>query len=223
MKALIMAAGYGERLRPLTNHTPKPLIEIAGQTLLERHIIALKDAGITSIVINVSWLADTIADYVGNGSRWGVQIRLSREGDRPLDSGGAMRHAMPLLGPSPFLVINGDIVCEFPLRTLTERSPTACHLVLVDNPPHNPKGDFGIDQGQLVNDPTLTYCGIGVYQPALVAAAPRPSRFSVVPLIRQAASAGTATAEHYKGRWLDIGTQERLDHARNLMKPEDDT
>lgn len=218
-----MAAGYGKRLRPITDHTPKPLIEIAGQTLLERHILALKSAGVTSMVINVSWLADTIASFVGDGSRWGVQIRLSREGDRPLDSGGAMRHAMPLLGPAPFLVINGDIVCDFPLHTLTELSPVACHLVLVDNPPHNPEGDFGIHQGHLINDAALTYSGIGVYQPALVAAAPRPSRFSIVPLIRQAADAGTASAEYHKGRWLDIGTPERLDHAHALMNDEEES
>lgn len=212
-----MAAGYGQRLRPLTDHIPKPLIKVAGKTLLERHIVALKEAGINSMVVNVAWLAESIADYLGNGSRWGVQIRLSREGEVPLDSGGAMRHALPLLGPAPFLVINGDIICSYPLQQLTAIRPAACHLVLVDNPPHNPQGDFDLSGTQLTNQQRYTYAGIGVFHPAMVAAAPRPSRFSIVPLIRTAADRGEASAEHYAGRWLDIGTQQRLDQARQLL------
>ncbi len=217
MKALILAAGYGERLRPLTLRTPKPLLEVGEVSLLERHLTNLVNAGVRSIVVNVSWLGDQIADFIGDGSRWNASIRLSREGDTPLETGGGMRHALPLLGPEPFLVVNGDIICDFPFARLTKLKPTDCHLVLVDNPAHNPAGDFGLAGEQLTNEPTWTYSGIGVFHPRLIGNEPKQTAFSVVPAIRAAADAGRATGEHHAGQWLDIGTPERLEDARTLL------
>ncbi|MEM7708330.1 MAG: N-acetylmuramate alpha-1-phosphate uridylyltransferase MurU [Pseudomonadota bacterium] len=217
MKALILAAGYGERLRPLTLRTPKPLLQVGDVSLIERHITNLVSAGVHTIVVNVSWLGDQIAEFLGDGSRWNASIRLSREGDTPLETGGGMRHALPLLGPEPFLVVNGDVVCDFPFQTLTGLHPTDCHLVLVDNPEHNPGGDFGLSDQRLTNERHWTYAGIGVFHPCMVSGASKPAAFSVVPAIRSAADAGRATGEHFPGRWLDIGTEGRLEHARKVF------
>ncbi|MEM9532446.1 MAG: N-acetylmuramate alpha-1-phosphate uridylyltransferase MurU [Pseudomonadota bacterium] len=209
MKAFILAAGYGKRLAPLTDHTPKPLLRVGDKTLLERHLEALATAGFADVVINVAHLAAQIADFVQDGDRWGLRIRVSAEGDAPLETGGGMRRALPLLGPDPFVVVNADILCDYPFDRLRRQQPTHCHLVLVDNPDYRSGGDFGVRQEQLTNDPELTYAGIGVYHPSLIARSDT-DHFSVVPRIRDAATRGLASAEHYRGAWSDVGTPERL-------------
>ena len=217
MKALILCAGRGERLRPLTDRIPKPLVPVGGRCLLEHHILALRAAGLTQLVVNVSHLGDQIERFVGDGSRWDVQIRVSREGEIPLETGGGMLHALPLLGPEPFLVVNGDVYCDYPFAALVGRGlPHRLHLVLVPNPPHNPNGDFGLDNGLLTNTPRFTYSGIGVYPPGLLRGQD-PGQFSVVPLIRQWAERGAASAELFRGQWHDVGTPGRLDQLRELL------
>ncbi|MDX1569378.1 MAG: nucleotidyltransferase family protein [Xanthomonadales bacterium] len=215
MRAMILAAGRGERLRPLTDRTPKPLVEVGGEPLLGRHIRRLRAAGFQRLVINTSHLAGQIRDYVGDGSRWGLTIRVIYEGPEPLETGGGLRNALPLLGPEPFLAINGDIVTDYPFERLTDVRPSGAHLVLVDNPAWRSGGDFLlVDDRVTAREPAgLTFSGIAVYRPALLAG-PERGPFSVVPLLEGAIEAGTLTGEHYRGLWHDTGTAERLEAAR---------
>ena len=219
MKAMILAAGKGERMRPLTLHTPKPLLPVAGQPLIEYHIRALHRAGFRELVINHAWLGQQLEDYLGDGTRWGVQISYSPEGE-PLETGGGIYRALPLLGDAPFLVINGDIWTDYPLAHLRQHSVTGlAHLVLVDNPAHHPEGDFGLHQGLVLDDascPRFTYSGIALLHPGLFVGC-QAGAFKLAPLLRQAMFTQRVSGEHYKGHWVDVGTVERLAEAEQLI------
>lgn len=222
MKAMLLAAGRGERLRPLTDHCPKPLIEVGGEPLAARLLGQLAAAGVEEVVVNLAWLGDRIRAALGDGSRFGVPIRYSPEPPGALETGGAIRAALGLLGPAPFLVVNGDLWTDYPFERLPPAPAGQAHLVLVDNPEHRPGGDFALESERvrLPGDPSaspgaacLTFAGIGVYRPELFAGA-RPSRFALAPLLRAAIAAGAVSGEHYRGRWYDCGTPERLRAAR---------
>ncbi|WP_251962686.1 N-acetylmuramate alpha-1-phosphate uridylyltransferase MurU [Pseudomonas sp. Marseille-Q5299] len=220
MKAMILAAGKGERMRPLTLHTPKPLLPVAGQPLIEYHLRALAAAGFTDVVINHAWLGQQIEDHLGDGSRFGLSIRYSPEGE-PLETGGGIFQALPLLGDAPFLLVNGDVWTDYPFARLRAPLQGLAHLVLVDNPGHHGRGDFRLQGGQVVDgdEPpgTLTFSGLSVLHPALFAGC-QAGAFKLAPLLRQAMSAGKVTGEHYRGAWVDVGTQERLAEAERLIR-----
>jgi MurNAc alpha-1-phosphate uridylyltransferase len=214
---MILAAGRGERMRPLTDTVPKPLLTVGGKALIVRHIENLARAGVRYIVINHAHLGTLIEERLGNGSTFGVCIHYSREGVA-LETAGGIARALPLLGDDPFLVVNGDIYCELDFATLAPRaatmrsSGTAAHLILVDNPPQHAHGDFALVAGAVRNEPgcRLTYSGIGVYAPTLFARITPGAKAPLAPLLRSAADAGAVTGEHYRGRWEDVGTPERL-------------
>lgn len=212
MKAMILAAGRGERMRPLTDRTPKPLLSVGGHPLIEYPIRALSRSGIRDLVINLAHLGDRIRDHLGDGQAFGVRIRYSREPSGALETGGGILQALPLLGPEPFIVINGDIWTDYPYRQLPRNPRGLAHLVLVDNPTQHPDGDFALDEDGWIRNhgaSRLTFAGISVLQPALFADC-RPGRFSCTPLLRTAAAAGRISGEHYRGQWHDIGTPARL-------------
>jgi N-acetyl-alpha-D-muramate 1-phosphate uridylyltransferase len=220
MKAMILAAGKGERLRPLTLHTPKPLVLVAGVPLIEYHLRALAAAGITDVVINHAWLGAQIEAHLGDGARFGLSIAYSPEGE-PLETGGGILRALPLLGEQPFILINGDIFTDYPFAQLNRPLSGLAHLVLLDNPAHNVQGDFALlANGQLVDAPPgpsrLTYIGIAVLSPQLFGGC-QPGAFKLAPLLRQAMAQGLVTGEHYRGRWVDVGTHERLAQAEQLV------
>lgn len=210
MKAMILAAGRGERMRPLTDQTPKPLLQAGGRSLIEYHLLALAEAGIGEVVVNHAHLGGRIEAALGDGSDYGVTIRYSPEGTA-LDTGGGIRNALPLLGEAPFIVVNGDIWSDYPFARLPEHLAGLAHLVMVANPPHHPEGDFVLD-GTAVrdgDDPRLTFSGIGIYHPRLFDGTPAGA-FPLAPLLRQAMAAGRVSGEYYTGRWVDVGTPERL-------------
>ncbi len=213
MKAMILAAGRGERLRPLTDAVPKPLLEAAGKPLLAWHLERLARAGFGSAVINVSHLAGQLVARFGDGAGYGLRIAWSREPE-PLETAGGIAQARALLGPAPFLLVNGDIHCDFDFAHLRrhELGKRLAHLVLVPNPPHHPGGDFSLDGGTIGNDgaPRYTYAGIAVLAPALVAGVRSGEKASYVPLLRAAAPRGEVSGELYEGHWCDAGTPERL-------------
>ena len=210
--AMILAAGRGERMRPLTDHTPKPLLPVAGKPLIVWHIERLASAGCCRVVINHAHLGAQIEEQIGDGRRWGVDIRYSAEGEgQALETGGGIHHALPLLGTSPFLVINGDVWCDMDLAGLVLPRDRLAHLVMIDNPPHHPAGDFRLAGAELCTEgePRLTYSGIGIYTPQLFAAC-RPGAFPLGPLLREAMSRGLVSGQHFAGRWSDVGTPQRL-------------
>jgi len=211
MKAMILAAGRGQRLRPLTDTTPKPLLPVAGKSLLSYHLAALHAAGIHDIVINLGHLGDQIKTALGDGAHFGVHITYSLEPADALETGGGILQALPLLGPAPFIVVNGDIWSDYPFARLPSQPGGLAHLVLVDNPAQHPNGDFALAGARVVNEgaPRLTFSGISVLQPALFADC-TPGRFPLAPLLRQAVATGQVSGEYYSGRWRDIGTPERL-------------
>lgn len=217
MKAMILAAGRGERLRPLTDHTPKPLLQVGPLALIEHHLLALKNAGFEQVVINVSHLGDQIQARLGDGSSYGVSITWSVESEGALETGGGIRQALSLLGDSPFVVINGDILSDFPLATLKDRPrpQDLAHLVLIDNPEHHPNGDFACVNRRALNAgmELLTFSGIGVYRPELFATLPT-GKFPLAPILREAIRHSKVSAEHFRGSWIDVGTPERLAQAR---------
>lgn len=214
---MILAAGRGERMRPLTDHTPKPLLPVAGKPLIEYHLQALAQAGIREIVINLSWLGETIREALGDGGRFGVSLVYSDEGPVPLETAGGIRRALPSLGRAPFVVINGDVWTDFPLSQLGEPAGLA-HLVLVDNPPHHPQGDFGLAAGRVtVDEPRLTFAGIGVYRPELFEAVPE-GPWPLAPLLREAVAAGGVSGERHAGRWMDVGTPRRLAELEEALR-----
>jgi MurNAc alpha-1-phosphate uridylyltransferase len=223
MKAMILAAGKGERLRPLTLHTPKPLVRAGGVPLIEYHLRALKMAGFREVVINHAWLGQQIEDYLGDGQRLGLNIQYSPEGE-PLETGGGIFRALPLLGDEPFLVVNGDIWtdCDFTaLNASLNGAPIngLAHLVLVDNPLHHPDGDFALVGGEVRDDatlPRLTYSGIAVLHPRLFAGCAHGA-FKLAPLLREAMANGQVTGEHFTGRWVDVGTHERLAEVEQIL------
>lgn len=210
MKAMILAAGRGERMRPLTDHTPKPLLQVAGRPLIEHTLLALTRAGFNDIVINTAWLGEQIEARLGDGSRFGIRLGYSRESTL-LETGGGIHQALSLLGAEPFLVVNGDVASDYPFGQLPTSPEGLAHLVLVDNPSHHPDGDFGLNAGRVENTgcPRLTFSGIGVYRPQLFADC-QPGRFPLAPLLRQAIDHAQVSGEHYPGFWLDVGTVERL-------------
>lgn len=217
MKAMILAAGRGERMRPLTDTTPKPLLKIDQHCLIEHHILNLKAAGFTDLVINTAWLADKIHQQLGDGSHYGVSINYSDEKEA-LETGGGIKNALPLLGNEDFLVVNGDIWCDYTYKNLTPiKEDLLAHLILVDNPEHNPAGDFSIQNKLLSNNTVnkLTFSGIGIYKAEFFAN--ENNRFPLAPLLRQAADANKISAEHYTGKWLDVGTPERLQQLKNTF------
>jgi MurNAc alpha-1-phosphate uridylyltransferase len=213
MRAMILAAGRGERMRPLTDQTPKPLLEAGGKALIVHQIERLRAAGISEIVINLAWHAEAIEAALGDGSAFDVQIRYSREPEGALETAGGIRHALPLLGDTPFIVVNGDIHCDFPLARLSTAlaAGDAAHLVLVENPPHHPEGDFALVRGRVCRNglDRRTYSGIAVFRPEFFAAL-GPGFRPLRPVLEQAISAGRVSGELHQGEWLDIGTPERL-------------
>ena len=213
MKAMILAAGRGERMRPLTDTTPKPLLTVAGKALIEYHIEALAKAGITELVINCAWLGQKIIDKLGDGKQYGVNIVYSDEGKQALETAGGIIHAMDLLGNDPFIVINGDIWCDYDFSKLPKKPVGLAHLVMTNNPEHNPQGDFVLQNDGFLKadgDNRLTFSGIGVYKPALFAGFPE-GKLPLAPLLRSAMQNNKITGEKHPGKWQDIGTPERLD------------
>lgn len=214
---MILAAGKGERMRPLTLTRPKPLIEVNGRPLIEHHLLALAAAGITEVVINHAWLGDQLEAALGDGRRLGVAIRFSAEGE-PLETGGGIFRALPLLGSSPFVLVNGDIRTDFDFGALALPADCLAHLVLVDNPAHHPDGDFGLLEGRisLETAPRFTYSGIAVLHPRLFAGC-TAGAFKLVDVLRPAIAAGRVSGERWPGRWVDVGTLERLAEAESLF------
>ena len=210
---MILAAGRGERMRPLTDHTPKPLLQVGGKPLIVWHLERLTDAGFHEVVINHAHLGAQIEAALGNGAHWGLSIRYSAE-TAALETAGGIARALSLLGEQPFLVVNGDVFTDVDFESMKTALPAGknAHLVLVDNPPQHAQGDFALDNGKLSLDGAhkLTFSGIAVYHPALFAGVPHGQAAKLAPLLRQAISQGLASAEHHQGVWHDIGTPERL-------------
>jgi MurNAc alpha-1-phosphate uridylyltransferase len=209
---MLLAAGLGTRMRPLTLTTPKPLLRAGGQPLIHYHLERLAAGGFQEVVINHAWLGEQMVAALGDGRRWGLQIRYSAESEL-LETGGGILRALPLLGKDPFLVINGDIWSDFPLCRLRGPLQGLAHLVMVDNPPHHPLGDFVLQNERLQplkrGQAALTFSGISVLHPALLADQVK-TVFPLGPVLRDAMAQGQVSGEHYRGRWMDIGTPERL-------------
>lgn len=224
MRAMILAAGRGERMRPLTDHTPKPLLQAGGKPLIVWHIERLVRAGITDLVINHAHLGIQIEQALGDGSQFGARIRYSNEGTA-LETAGGIAFALHLLGEQPFAVVNGDVYCDYDFSHLPQQSARLAnsndfaHLVLVDNPEHNLKGDFGL-HAQRVTDtaPKFTFSGIGIYQPALFANIARGTKAPLAPLLREQIAQGKISGEHHRGQWMDIGTPQRLAELDQLLR-----
>lgn len=223
MKVMLQAAGKGERMKPLTEVKPKPLLEAGGKPLIVWHLERLADAGLTEIVINHAWLGEQIEAQLGNGQQFGVSIEYSRE-QEPLETAGGVQKALPMLGSAPFLVISADIWTDYPYYQLSqiELGDLLAHLVMVPNAPHHPGGDFAIENGNLrlaegFGGSASTYSGIGVYSPSMFASLP-PGKTPLRTLLDDGVSAGKIGAEEYDGLWWDIGTPERLDALDNFLK-----
>jgi MurNAc alpha-1-phosphate uridylyltransferase len=212
MRAMILAAGRGERMRPLTDSRPKPLLEVGGKPLIDYHLEALALAGIRDIVINLAWQGELIRGALGDGERFGVRIRYSEEPQGALETGGGILAALPLLGPDPFLVISGDIWTEFPLGSCIGRLAGAdvAHFVLVPNPDFHAQGDFGLESGRLLDRaPRHTYANIGVLRADFFAGRPA-GRFALAPLMFEWIRQGRVSGELYRGRWHNLGTPTQL-------------
>ena len=213
MKAMILAAGRGDRLRPLTDTTPKPLLKAGQYKLIEYHLYNLADAGFNDVVINIAWLGEQIINTLGDGSNYNLNIQYSNEGAQALETGGGIFNALPLLGDEPFLVINGDIWTDYPFRQLNGFIPEGlAHLILVNNPEHNAEGDFYLDNNTLTESGKhkYTFSGVGVYKKDFFVGQNKGA-FPLAPLIRQHIKHQKITADLYTGEWDDIGTIERLD------------
>lgn len=216
MKAMILAAGLGARMGALTRDLPKPLLAVDGEPLIAHRVRALVAAGFTDLVVNVAYLGEQIEAALGDGSRFGARIDYSREPDGPLGTGGGIKRALPRLGSRPFVLINADVRCDYPLARLLRPMSGLGHLVLVDNPDHNAAGDFALlPDGRVANrgQTMLTFSGMSVIDPRLLDGV-TDERFSLTPVLRAAADAGQVTGEHHAGTWLDVGTPERLARAQ---------
>lgn len=211
MKAMILAAGRGVRLKPLTDKLPKPLVRVGGETLIERHIKNIVAAGFESIVINTAHLGEKIHDHVGEGARFDIPIVFSDEGEEALETGGGIANALPLLGSEPFLVVNADIYCDIPFDAQFRLSNALVHLIMVNNPEHHPNGDFDAIELNLPGQQRYTYSGVGYYHPKLFKHEQRV--FPLVDILRQSVVDKTINAEVYTGAWFDIGTGGRLHEA----------
>lgn len=223
MKALVFAAGLGERMRPLTDTTPKPLLPAGGKPLIAWHLEKLAAIGVREVVVNTSWLAGQFPAALGGGSRWGLRLHFVDEGAVPLETGGGMLNALPLLGDAPFLLVNGDIWTDYDFALLPRDPPGLAHLVMVDRPAYATHGDFALDARGLVREhgpQCLTYSGIGVYRPGLLedwrehagafeTRGGKP-KFRLAPILRAHMAEGSIGGEHHRGRWTDVGTPERL-------------
>ena len=208
---MILAAGRGERLRPLTDATPKPLLAVRGRPLIERHVLALARAGIERIVINLAWLGAQISEYLGDGARYGVAIMYSDERPQALETAGGIFRALPYLKPEPFAVVNGDVYTDFPFETLRLASNRDAHLVLVPNPPQHAQGDFGLEHGLALAAAASrhTFSGIALYRASFFDGC-TDGVFPLKPLLVRSMAAGRCSAELYPGVWEDIGTADRL-------------
>ncbi len=210
---MVLAAGRGERMRPLTDVAPKPLLPVGGKRLIEYHLSRLAAAGFRDVVINTAWLGDLIEAALGDGRQFGLSITYSRERPEALETGGGIQNALPLLGSAPFLLVNGDVWTDIDFGALRRSPPTGslAHLVLVRNPPQHSRGDFLLEKGRVLEGEgqRYTYSGIGIYHPDLFAGC-TPGKFPLLPLLRRAIAARQLTGELHGGRWYDIGTVERL-------------
>ena len=224
MKAMILAAGRGERMRPLTDRIPKPLLPVAGKPLIARLVERLARCGIADIVINVSHLGELIRSALGDGAAFGVRIAYSCEREA-LETAGGIAAALPLLGEAPFVAVNGDVYTDFDFARLTAAAQRlSClgelaHLVLVDNPPHHPRGDFFLDGGMIAarGSARFTFSGVGVYHPALFSPVARGAKFQLVALLREPIAQRRVGGEHYAGVWIDVGTPQRLARLERLL------
>ena len=221
MKAMILAAGRGERMRPYTDLTPKPLLSVGGKRLIEYHLHALASRGLTEIVINHAHLGQQIEDTLGDGRRYGVTIHYSAEGEQGLETGGGIFNALPLLGHDPFIVINGDVWCDYPLEQLPQEPEGLAHLVLIDTPDFKDEGDFVLEGGRVHDGDgsRLTFSGLAVYRPELFSTC-EAGVFPLTPLLRQAMLAGQVSGEYYAGHWVDVGTPERLQYIQQQLAEE---
>jgi len=222
MKAMILAAGRGERLRPLTDTLPKPLIEVRGKPLIVWHLERLAAAGLREIVINVSHLGGLIMEALGNGARWGVAISWSKEA-QPLETAGGLAYARALLGEGVFLVVNADVYCEYPFGLLgkADLGESLGHIVMVPNPPFRPQGDFSLAQGKVGNHPSprYTYSGLGLFDPRIVEGIAAGDKAPLAPLLRDAAESGRLNGEIFTGLWSDVGNPERLAALNGTQAP----
>ena len=213
MKAMILAAGRGERMRPLTDRTPKPLLVAGGKPLIVWHLERLAAAGFRDIVINHAHLGEQIEQALGDGAKWGVHIAYSPEPPGALETAGGIATALPLLGDAPFLVVNGDIYCDVDFGRFSRSTVAGAHLVMVANPAHHAGGDFSLDGERVIRaygEQTLTYAGIGIFSPAFFAGVQPGTIMKLRPLLDAAIAAGTLTGERFAGRWVDVGTPQRL-------------
>jgi MurNAc alpha-1-phosphate uridylyltransferase len=208
---MILSAGRGERMRPLTDGLPKPLLEVRGKALIEYHLERLARAGISQVVVNLAWLGSMIRERLGDGSRYGVRVAYSEESPHALETGGGIFRALPLLGPRPFLVLNGDVYTDFPVAGAALGADRDAHLVLVPNPPQHSRGDFGLKDGYAVPGAPVqyTFSGIALYRPQFFADCV-DGAFPLKPLLLRSMAARRCSAELYRGRWEDVGTPERL-------------
>jgi MurNAc alpha-1-phosphate uridylyltransferase len=236
MKALVFAAGKGERMRPLTDRTPKPLLLAGGKPLIVWHLEKLAAVGVSDVVINIAWLAEQFPTTLGDGSRWGLRLHYSYEGAEPLETGGGMLHALPLLGEGgsdePFLAVNSDIWTDYDFALLPREPRGMATLLMVPNPDHNERGDFALDAAGVLHsdgEQRLTFAGIGVYRPALFAqwqgvigdatgVNEIPPRFKLAPLLRAAMAGGQVTGQAWRGAWTDVGTPRRLQQLNAELK-----
>ena len=212
MKAMILAAGRGDRMRPLTDITPKPLLKVAGKPLIQYTIENLVAAGFTELVINVAYLGEQIMQTLGDGKQFGANIVYSPEGAEGLETAGGIIHALPLLGAEPFLVVNSDVACDFPLAQLKQAPKGLAHLVFIPNPEHHPDGDFSLGPDGIMSvesNNKCTFSGIGVYKPELFSGVPE-GKLKLRPVLEQAMADELVSGEKFSGFWMDIGTQERL-------------
>ena len=220
MRAMILAAGRGERMRPLTDNTPKPLLRVGGQALIEYHLYALAKAGVQDVVINYSWLGEKLVNALGKGDRYNINIQYSAEPGQPLETAGGIIQALPLLGDDPFIVVNGDIWTDYNFATLPESLTSDAYLVLVKNPQHHPKGDFAIDENHyLLDRPEYTFSGISVFTPRFFTMLDRRV-VPLAPLLRAAIVKKKIKGELYTGQWWDVGTPERLIELDQYIKSE---
>lgn len=218
MKAMILAAGRGKRMRPLTDAVPKPLLSVGGKPLIEHHLTALARAGIDELVVNLSWHADSIRDFLGDGAKYGLSISYSNEGPEALETGGGVYKALSLLGSEPFWLVNGDVYCEFEYALGDLEAGVLAHLIMVPNPEHHPDGDFCLDRGRVRSqgDSTLTYSGLAILDPALFSES-RPEKFPLAPLLVSAMDQGAVTGEKFDGLWTDVGAPDRLRRLDKLL------
>lgn len=219
MKAMILAAGRGERLRPLTDSTPKPLLKVGEKCLIEYHLFKLAQTGINEVIINTAWLGDQIQQTLGNGEKYGLTIHYSDEGDQALETAGGIIKALPLLGDEPFLIINGDIFTDYDFKQLLEiKLNSEAHLVMVENPDHNNKGDFALENDWLKNtgEPLYTYSGIGIYTKQFFAGIPEGIT-ALAPILKEKIAQQKVSGELYTDAWTDVGTVERLQQLNDQL------